>query len=164
MRNNVLISKMCEKIVDRGVSCATLFEELKELDPEFLANLQEEIHSRLKKLSKKLEKSRVERCQAEGEKKMQYFGVTSLSRRSSEDLFRRLLFCNALKSIVEEVEEDRERVEVELLKRYKGDNIDYDAEATEQAMQLYKSEIADYLLFVEKKIKPKNLLISGGEQ
>lgn len=95
---------------------------------------------------------------------MQYFGVTSLSRRSSEDLFRRLLFCNALKSIVEEAEEDRERVEVELLKRYKGDNIDYDAEATEQAMQLYKSEIADYLLFVEKKIKPKNLLISGGEQ
>ena len=55
-------------------------------------------------------------------------------------------------------------MEVELLKRYKGDNIDYDAEATEQAMQLYKSEIADYLLFVEKKIKPKNLLISGGEQ
>ncbi len=161
MRNNVLISKMCEKIADRGVSCATLFEELKELDLEFLSALQEEIHLRLKELSKKLKKSRAERCQAEGEKKMQYFG---LSRRSSEDLFRRLLFYNALKSIAEEVEEDRERVEVELLKRYKGDNIDYDAEATEQAMQLYKSEIADYLKLVEKKIQPIRLLLSKGEQ
>jgi len=95
---------------------------------------------------------------------MQYIGKTIVSKKSCEELFKKTLFYNALMSVIEEAQEDRERVESELLRRFASEYIDFDAEATELVIQVCKSEIADYLKIVEKKIQPIRLLLSKGEQ
>jgi len=95
---------------------------------------------------------------------MKHIGKTIVSKESSEELFKKTLFYNALKSVVEEAEEDRERVESELLRRFASEYVDFDGEATESVIRICKSEIADYLQFVVKKIQPIRVLIAEEEK